>query len=62
MSEIQSEGNGTVARKRSVLKWAIGGAMLIGVAAVLYVMVAASFKPASAADLNEFKKGSLAKL
>jgi len=62
MSEIQSEGNGTVARKRSVLTWAIGGAMLIGVAAVLYVMVAASFKPSGPANLNEFKRGALAKL
>ena len=62
MSEVQSDGNGTGAPKRNLLKWAIGGAMLIGVAAVLYVMVAASFKSSGPANLNEFKRGSLAKL
>jgi thiol-disulfide isomerase/thioredoxin len=62
MSEIQSEDNGTAAPKRNLLKWAISGAMLIGAAAVLYVMLAASFKPSGPANLNEFKRASLAKL
>jgi thiol-disulfide isomerase/thioredoxin len=50
------------ARKRGPLKWVIGAVLLIGVAAVLYVIASASFKPAGVADLNEFKKASLAKL
>ncbi|WP_419317385.1 TlpA family protein disulfide reductase [Caulobacter sp. ErkDOM-E] len=67
MSEIQSSengsgGNGPGAAKRSPLKWAIGAAMLVGVAAVLYVIAAASFKPSGPADLNEFKRASLVKL
>lgn len=62
MSEIQSGENGTGAAKRNPLKWAIGAAMLVGVAAVLYVIVAASFKPSGPANLNEFKRASLAKL
>lgn len=60
MNEVQSSGDAK--QKPGLLKWAIGAVMLIGVAAVLYVMVSASFKPAGVADLKEFKKGSLAKL
>jgi len=62
MSEVQSDDNGTGAGKRNVLKWAIGAVMLVGVAAVLYVIAAASFKSSGPADLNQFKRASLAKL
>ena len=44
------------------MTWAIRGAALIGVAAVLYVIASASIKPAEALDLNAFKRGELAKL
>ncbi|HQR90913.1 MAG TPA: redoxin family protein, partial [Caulobacter sp.] len=66
MSEIQSDESGAgkngTGAKRSPLKWAIGAVMLVGVAAVLYVIAAASFKPSGPANLNEFKRASLAKL
>jgi thiol-disulfide isomerase/thioredoxin len=61
MSEFQSDRE-EAARKLGPLKWAIGAVLLIGVAAVLYVIVSASFKPAGVVDLKEFKKASLAKL
>jgi thiol-disulfide isomerase/thioredoxin len=61
MSEFQSDRD-EAARKLGPLKWVIGAVLLIGVAAVLYVMAQASFKPAGVVDLNEFKKASLAKL
>jgi thiol-disulfide isomerase/thioredoxin len=61
MSEFQSDRE-EAARKLGPLKWVIGAVLLIGVAAVLYVIASASFKPAGAVDLNEFKKASLAKL
>jgi len=61
MSEFQSERE-EAARKLGPLKWVIGAALLIGVAAVLYVIVSASFKPAGVLDLKEFKKASLEKL
>lgn len=57
MSEVQP------AKPRpDLLKWAIRGAALIGVAAVLYVIVSASIKPKSDADLRQFAKGELVKL
>jgi len=57
MSEVQP------ARPRpDLLTWAIRGAALIGVAAVLYVIASASIKPAEVLDLNAFKRGELAKL
>lgn len=67
MSEIQSGDsgageNGTGASKRSPLKLAIGAVMVIGVAAILYVIAAASFKPSGPASLDEFKRASLIKL
>lgn len=62
MSEIQSDDNGAGAGKRSPLKWAIGGVMILGVVAVLYVIASASFKPSGPANLTEFKRASLAKL
>lgn len=60
MSEVQNEL--VTKRKPGPLKWAIGAVMLVGVVGVLYVIAQASFKPAEAADLKEFKRGSLAKL
>ncbi|HRD28374.1 MAG TPA: TlpA disulfide reductase family protein [Caulobacter sp.] len=57
MSEVQP------AKPRpDLLKWAIRGAALIGVAAVLYVIVSASIKPKSDTDLRQFAKGGLVKL
>ena len=57
MSEVQP------AKPRpDLLQWAIRGVALIGVAAVLYVIVAASIKPRSDADLRQFARGDLVKL
>ena len=57
MSEVQPAKPGP-----DLLKWAIRGAALIGVAAVLYVIVSASIKPKSDADLRQFARGELVKL
>ena len=57
MSEVQP-----VKPRPDLLKWAIGGFALIGVAAVLYVIASASFKPKESADLRDLKRGGLAKL
>ena len=57
MSEVQPEKPSP-----DLLKWAIRGAALIGVAAVLYVIASASIKPKSDADLRQFARGELAKL
>lgn len=62
MSEVQSGQNGAEAKKRSPMRIALAGVILVGVAAVLYVIVSASFKPSGPADLTEFKKGALEKL
>lgn len=59
MSEVQSEA---AAKKRNPVRLALGGVILVGVAAVLYVIATASFKPSGPADLTEFKKGTLEKL
>ena len=59
MSEVQSEA---AAKKRNPMRMALGGVILVGVAAVLYVIAAASFKPHGPADPREFKKASLEKL
>jgi thiol-disulfide isomerase/thioredoxin len=59
MSEVQSEAN---AKKRGPVRLMLGGVILVGVAAVLYVIASASFKPSGPADLREFKKGALEKL
>jgi len=59
MSEVQSEA---AAKKRNPVRLALGGVVLVGVAAVLYVIASASFKPSGPADLREFKKGTLEKL
>ena len=60
MSEVQS-GQGDVAKKRNPLRMVLAGVILVGVAAVLYVIATASFKPSGPADLREFKKGTLEK-
>jgi thiol-disulfide isomerase/thioredoxin len=59
MSEVQPGGS-----KPDLLKWAILGVAVIGVAAVLYVIGAAVFKPTSSSstDLSQFKTGALSKL
>lgn len=44
------------------LTWALWGAALIGVAAVLYIIVQASFKPSQAGSLKDVAKGEMAKL
>lgn len=59
MNEVQSGQGG---RKRHPIKLALGGVILVGVAAVLYVIATASFKPQGPVDLTEFKRGTLAKL
>jgi thiol-disulfide isomerase/thioredoxin len=58
MSEVQSEKK----PRTGWLKWAVGGVVMIGLVAAVYVIAQATFKPAGVADLNEFKRGSLAKL
>lgn len=62
MNEVHSGQNGAEAKKRNPLRLALAGVILLGVAAVLYVIVSASFKPSGPADLTEFKKGALEKL
>ncbi|WP_269716597.1 TlpA family protein disulfide reductase [Caulobacter sp. NIBR2454] len=61
MSEVQAEKP-----RPDLLKWAIRGVALIGVAAVLYVIGASAFKsPAGEdglADLSDLRRASLAKL
>jgi thiol-disulfide isomerase/thioredoxin len=49
-------------KKRNPVRIVLGGVILVGVAAVLYVIATASFKPSGPADLTEFKKGTLVKL
>ncbi len=62
MNEVQSGQNEPGAVKRNPLRLALAGVILVGVAAVLYVIATASFKPQGPADLREFKKGTLEKL
>jgi thiol-disulfide isomerase/thioredoxin len=57
MSEVQPGRE-----KPDLLRWAIVGVAVIGIAAVLYVIGGALFKPASSGDLTQFKQGALAKL
>lgn len=57
MSEVQ-----TGERRPGLLRWAIVVAALIGAAAVLYVIGAASFKPKQASDLSDLRRGALVKL
>lgn len=64
MSDVQTGGTQGGASKPDLLRWAILGVALIGVAAVLYVIGAAVFKPASTSsnDLSQFRQGAMAKL
>ena len=49
--------------KASLLKWALWGVALVGVAAVLYIIVQAMAKPGqSDADLSRLAKGEMTKL
>lgn len=57
MSEVQA-----AKARPDLLRWAIICVALIGVAAVLYVIGAASFKPKEAANLADLRRGALAKL
>lgn len=57
MSEVQA-----AKRRPDVLRWALGVAVLVGAAAVLYVIGAASFKPKTPADLSDLRTGALHKL
>jgi thiol-disulfide isomerase/thioredoxin len=45
-----------------VLTWALWGAALLGVAAVLYIIVQASFKPTQPGGLKSVARGEMAKL
>lgn len=57
MSEVQA-----AKRRPDLVRWALGVAVLIGAAAVLYVIGAASFKPKAQADLSDLRTGALEKL
>lgn len=57
MNEIQAAKG-----RPDLLKWAMVVAALIGAAAVLYVIGAASFKPKQEAGLEAFQRGALEKL
>lgn len=57
MSEVQP-GKKTP----DLLRWAIVCFAVVGVAAVLYVIASASFKPKESAGLNDLRTGELAKL
>jgi len=57
MSQVQAGK-----RRPDILRWAMLVVALVGAAAVLYVIGAASFKPKPVADLREFRRGSLEKL
>ncbi|MFZ5670831.1 MAG: TlpA family protein disulfide reductase [Pseudomonadota bacterium] len=57
MSEVQPRKT-----KPDLLQWAIRGAALIGVAAVLYVIVQATIKPDAEADLRGLRRGAMARL
>lgn len=57
MSEVQA-----AKARPSFLKWAMVVLALVGVAAVLYVIGAASFKPKQDASLADLKRGGLEKL
>lgn len=58
MSEVQPGEK----KKPDLLRWAIVCFALIGVAAVLYVIASASFKPKESTDLRDLRRGELAKL
>ena len=57
MSEVQA-----AKRRPNVARWALVVAVLIGAAAVLYVIGSASFKPKAPSDLSDLRTGALEKL
>jgi thiol-disulfide isomerase/thioredoxin len=57
MSEVQA-----AKRRPNLVRWALVVAVLVGAAAVLYVIGAASFKPKTPADLSDLRTGGLEKL
>ncbi|MGE5501573.1 MAG: TlpA family protein disulfide reductase [Ignavibacteriales bacterium] len=57
MSEVQA-----AKRRPDLIRWALVVAVLVGAAAVLYVIGSASFKPKTPADLSDLRKGGLEKL
>ncbi|HEX6859605.1 MAG TPA: TlpA disulfide reductase family protein [Caulobacteraceae bacterium] len=56
MNEVQAKA------RPGLIRWAMVGLALAGVAAVLYVIGAASFKPKQASDLSAYGTGALEKL
>ena len=48
--------------RRGLLNWALWGAALIGVAAVLYIIVQASIKPQQPGGLSSLARGEMGKL
>jgi len=57
MSEVQA-----AKRRPNLVQWALVVAVLIGAAAVLYVIGSASFKPKAPSDLSDLRTGALEKL
>jgi len=57
MSEVQA-----AKRRPDLVRWALGVAVLVGAAAVLYVIGSASFKPKTPLDLSDLRTGGLQKL
>jgi thiol-disulfide isomerase/thioredoxin len=57
MSEVQA-----AKRRPNIARWALWVAVLIGAAAVLYVIGSASFKPKAPSDLSDLRTGALEKL
>lgn len=57
MSEVQA-----AKRRPDIVRWALVVAVLVGAAAVLYVIGAASFKPKTPASLSDMRRGALEKL
>ena len=53
MAEVQTSKPG------KGLKWGLTGLAVVGLAAVLYVIVAAVSKPSGPADLTKYASGSL---
>jgi thiol-disulfide isomerase/thioredoxin len=59
MSNVQTEKGGP---KKSPLTLAIWGVALVGVAAIIYVIASASFKPREEGSLTSYRRGALAML
>ena len=56
MAEVQAE------KPKRGFKWLLTGVAVVGLAAVLYVIVASVSKPSGPADLKKYATGSLSKL